>query len=110
MVMSNLNQPKIGKGAKSKGVCAKTNQKATNSVGFQPNGVGLSNKSGIFVFRSETEQGPCGFSGSFNSKVNPKDNLISTGKENIVSKHSSSYDGRQGELGDFLQGKGDFDE
>ena len=68
MVTSNLSQPKIGKGAKGKGVRAKTNQKATNSVGLQPNGVGPSNKSGIFVFGSETEQGPFCFSSSFNQK------------------------------------------
>ena len=110
MGMSNLNQPKIGKSAKSKGVRAKTNQKATNSVGLQPNGVGPSNKSGILVFGSKVEQGLCGSLDYFNSKVNPKDNLISTGKENIVSEHYSSSDGRQGELGDLLQGEGDFGE
>ena len=64
--------------------------------------MGLSNKSGIFVFGSETKQGPFCFSSSFNLKVNPKDKLIPTGKENTISKHSSSCDGRQGEVGDFF--------
>ena len=72
--------------------------------------MGPSNKSGILVFGSKVEQGLCGSLDYFNSKVNPKDNLISTGKENIVSEHYSSSDGRQGELGDLLQGEGDFGE
>ena len=110
MGMSNLSQPKIGKSAKSKGVRAKTNQKARNSVGLQPNGVGPSNKNGIFVFGSKVEQGPCGTLDYFNSKVNPRDNLISTSKENTVSELCSSSDGRQGELGDLLQGEGDSGE
>ena len=110
MGMSNLSQQKIGKSAKSKGVRAKTNQKAMNSVGLQPNGVGPSNKSGIFVFGSNAEQGPCGTSNYFNSKVNPRDNLTSMGKENTGSEHCNSSDGRQGELGDLLQGEGDSDE
>ena len=72
--------------------------------------MGLSNKSGIFVFGSNAEQGPCGTSDYFNSKVNPRDNLISTGKENTGSELYSSSDGRQGELGDLLQGEGDSGE
>ena len=108
MVTSNHSQQKIGKGAKSKGVRAKTNQKATNSVGLQPKEVGPSSKNGIFVFGSDTEQGPFCFSGSLNPIVTHKDNIIPTGKENTGSEHSSSCDGRQGELGDFLQGKGYF--
>ena len=110
MGMSNLSQPKIGKNAKSKGVRAKTNQKARNSVGLQPNGVSPSNKNGIFVFGSKVEQGPCGTLDYFNSKVNLRDNLISTGKENTVSELCSSSDGKQGELGDLLQGEGDSGE
>ena len=85
---------------------AKTNQKATNSVGLQPKEVGPSSKNGIFVFGSDAKQGPLCFSGSFNPKVTPKDDIIPTGKVNTVSEHSNSCDGRQGELGDFLQGKG----
>ena len=103
MAMSSHSQPKLEKGTKDKGVHAKTNQKATNLVGLQSNGVGPRNKSGLFVFGFETEQGPFCFSSSFN----PKDKLISMGKESSVSEHSSSNDGKQREVGDLLQGKGD---
>ena len=72
--------------------------------------MGPSNKNGIFVFGSKVEQGLCGTLDYFNSKVNPRDNLISTGKENTVSELCSSSDGRQGELGDLLQGEGDSGE
>ena len=110
MGMSNLSQQKIGKSAKSKGVRAKTNQKVMKSVGLQPNGVGPSNKSGIFVFGSNAEQSPCGTSDYFYSKANPRDNLTSTGKENTNSELRNSSDVRQGELGDLLQGEGDSGE
>ena len=110
MVTSNHSQPKSGKGSKNKGVCAKTNQKATNSVGLQPKEVGPSSKNGIFVFGSDIEQGLFCFSGSLNPKVTHKESSIPTGKENTVSEHYSSGDGRQGEVGDFLQGKDHSDE
>ena len=105
MVTSNHSQPKSGKGAKNKDVRAKTNQKATNSVGLQPKEVGQSSKNGMFVFGSDLKQGPFCFSGSLNPKVTHKENIIPTGKENTVSEHYSCGDGRQGEVGDFLQGK-----
>ena len=107
MAMSSQSQPKIGKGTKDKGVRAQSNQKVTNLVGLQSNVVGQSKNSGVFVFGSEAELGLFCFSSSFNTKTNPKDKLIYTGKESSVSKFSSSSDGRQREMGDFLQGKGD---
>ena len=95
MAMSSHSQPKLEKGTKDKGVHAKTNQKATNLVGLQSNGVGPRNKSGLFVFGFETEQGPFCFSSSFNPKVKPKDKLILMGKESSVSEHSNSNQGCQ---------------
>ena len=79
-------------------------------VGLQPNGVGPSNKSGIFVFGSNAEQGPCGTLDYFYSKANPRDNLTSTSKENTDFELRNSSDVRQGELGDLLQGEGDSGE
>ena len=105
MAMSILNKPKLGKGAKDKGVRAKMNQKATNLVGLQSNGVGPSNKGGLFVFGSETKQGPFCLSSSFNPKVHPKEKPISTEKESFISEHSSRNNGSQREVGDLLQRK-----
>nr|POF23677.1 uncharacterized protein CFP56_77213 [Quercus suber] len=107
---SNLNQLKVGKGPKSKGVRAKASQKGTSSVGLQTIGVGPSSNSGCFVFGAEAVQSPFRLSGSSGPKDNSKEALNITGKESRVTEDSNCCDGRQGELGDFLQRKGDSGE
>ena len=102
MAMSSRSQPKIEKGTKEKGVRAKLNQKGTKIVGVQSNVVGQSKNSGVFVFGSEAELGPYCFSSPFNNKDNPNDIEACS-----ASELSGSCDGRQREMSDFLQGKGD---
>ena len=64
--------------------------------------VGQSKNNGVFVFGSASELGPYCFSSPFINKDNPKDIEVSS-----ASELSGSSDGRQREMGDFVQGKGD---
>ena len=102
MAISSQSQPKIGKGTKEKGVRTNSFQKGTKVIGVQSNLVGQSKNNGVFVLRSAFELGPYVFSSPFNNKDNPKDTEMSS-----ASEFSGNSDGRQREMGDFLQRKGD---
>nr|POE77266.1 uncharacterized protein CFP56_29768 [Quercus suber] len=104
--MSNLRHPNIGKGAKGKGVRANASLNANDLVGSHPVGAGPSRKDGPFVFGSKAVHGPFRFSSTRNTLANPKEKLISTEKESSIPVRTRSGDGREGEVGNFLQGEG----
>nr|POF10457.1 hypothetical protein CFP56_04682 [Quercus suber] len=108
---SNQFRGNLGKGAKVAGFRSKTNQRAKGVVENQQDKMGLGETKGLFSFGPSqgvvNNERANSSSFLFSSLTNTSNSPRILGKESGKSNSDKSRNGREREMGDFLQRKGD---